>query len=534
MTAIPQRPYLVSIRLTKPLDTSETPCTPPLEISSPKEGSSDQAQQGTSVGGDFAYIPSHTSMRSQVPNPKLPCFMMDKALQNGSLQGRLEILSFLDDHLLPKSSNVPSLLEQNKSYETSCRLVTIIGLPGVGKTAVAAEFAFSRRNQFDAVFWINASTKDKVQQGFTEIAQNLNLGRYDEEFDPISAREDAKGWLVKPIKVLSQTKDIITPNEAQWLLVFDNADDPEVLEGFLPSLGTGSILVTSRRAEHSYKDDMRRLQTNPNEYKIRELIPLPIHQGAELIRRWSNSHSDSHVIRSIEISEILGGIPLALLQCAELLRENEISFKDFLKWHRLADHRADLINHMENVDVGSNNLTLPARGTLGLSWAMSRLSPEAKAVADTLSFLDPDRIEEAILEKLVDLESHELLPDFPKDLHSFFKARKELKTRAFINLSESDDQEIRVHRSVQDIFQFYMDKDRRNQALRCVVALLMKHYAKYLWSGRSHGVDRWVNCNPLFHHLSRLVGLYNRCSVDHSWVPNLVLARLLYRCSWYV
>ncbi|KAL3426387.1 tetratricopeptide repeat domain-containing protein [Phlyctema vagabunda] len=214
----------------------------------------------------------------------------------------------------------------------------------------------------DVVYWVErtlAGKRSKLQEQ-NELARKLNLGNYDEDFDPVSAREDAKGWLAKPIKVLSQVQDIITPNEANWLLIFDNADDPKVLEGFLPSLGIGSVLITSRRARHSYKQDMRRLQINPAKIKILDLQPLHIDQGAKLIRDWTGSHSDGHIERSKEISRILGGIPLALLQCAQLLRDDDLFFQDFLTWYQRADQRHDLVSHMDDVNVRSNCLTLPS------------------------------------------------------------------------------------------------------------------------------------------------------------------------------
>ncbi|KAI1126193.1 P-loop containing nucleoside triphosphate hydrolase protein [Nemania abortiva] len=466
-------------------------------------------------------------MASQTSKPELPCYMIEDHLCSERILGRQNTLDFLDEHLLCKTPAPLTQKDEGESFQAPSRLVTVTGLPGVGKTAVAAAFASSRRGHYDAVFWVNSSSKDKIRDRFIEIAQKLRLRNYDEDFDPISAVEDAKDWLAKPIKILNPTGDIVTPQEAQWLLIFDNADDPGVLEGFLPPLGIGSILITTRRPQYYYKEDMQRLQMSSMQVHFEELEPLSINEGAELIRTRTNAGAGQQE-ECVEISQILGGIPLALLQCAQMLRKGKITSHDFLTRYQHADQRESLVKAMEEEDIAEGCPALPVRCNLTLSW-MGHMSPEARAVADTFSFLDPDGISQAIQEKLFAIDFSNLLPGLPRQLSRYSSAIEELRLRAFV---KSDDQTLRINRSVQYIFQLYMNRHRRNQALCCAVALLMEHFEPYLWSGRSHGTERWAECNPLLHHLTRIVELYHQCSAGHSWDPNLMLARLLYRCSW--
>ncbi|KAI0872044.1 hypothetical protein GGS24DRAFT_509266 [Hypoxylon argillaceum] len=152
-----------------------------------------------------------------------------------------------------------------------------------------------------------------------------------------------------------------------------------------------------------------------------KLVPGQIMEVVHWAKEAINSetkhlHSERHLNRSIEISNILGAIPLALLQSAQLLHENDITFSDSLKWVQLGQERRDLIEDFEHVDLSANYLTLPAKGSLGVSWAMRRLSPEAKAVADVLSFLDPDKIDQGILKELSHIGSEHDLEGFPKSL----------------------------------------------------------------------------------------------------------------------
>ncbi|KAI0191052.1 P-loop containing nucleoside triphosphate hydrolase protein [Astrocystis sublimbata] len=523
--------------MAKPTDRSSAPSVASSMTSKSSYGhpssigleSSSKVDAILTQGSDFVVVPVKDNRTTQVPKTNLPCLLMEECFQNENIVGRENELQYLDDHLIfTELSPEPQAIQHDSTVEPNC-LIAITGLPGVGKTSLVAAFACSRRENYDAVFWVDSSSRDKVRERFTQIAQALNLRNYGTDFDPKSAEEDVKRWLANPVKVLEQTQNIVTPNNARWLLIFDNADDLDVLEGFLPPPGTGSILITTRKTQERFERHMKQLQIRSVQVHIKELAPLPITQGAELIREWTNTHSEIHVERSLEIADVLGGMPLALLQCAQLMLDMEISFQDFIIWYKRASQRPSLVNHMDTVNSVGIPSTIPPRGNLALSWATTRLTPAAMALAETLSFLDPDRVSQAILEKIHLIDANKILQGFPTELSAYYAARKELKIRAYVKL---DDQYLRIHRSVQDVFQLYMEKDRRNEALRCVVALLMKHFESPLWSGRSHGVERWAACNPLLHHLSRIVELYDRCSPTDGWEPSLVLAKLLYRCSW--
>jgi len=105
------------------------------------------------------------------------------------------------------------------------------GLGGVGKTQLALEYAHRFRADYDVVWWISATEPALVSQQLAELGPGLGLP-YDADIAGVSAavREALRRGL---------------PYQ-RWLLVLDNADDPERLAPLLPSGGTGHILVTSR------------------------------------------------------------------------------------------------------------------------------------------------------------------------------------------------------------------------------------------------------------------------------------------------
>ena len=93
---------------------------------------------------------------------------------------------------------------------------------GTGKTEIAKEYMFSREDKFDAIFWLNGDTPQKLNLGFSEISRALVLENgLNVKSDEIATSEIVKRWLLKPIIAANQG----TPRadeEAFWLIIFDN------------------------------------------------------------------------------------------------------------------------------------------------------------------------------------------------------------------------------------------------------------------------------------------------------------------------
>ncbi|KAJ7230942.1 hypothetical protein C8J57DRAFT_1092269, partial [Mycena rebaudengoi] len=81
--------------------------------------------------------------------------------------------------------------------------------------------------RFTDVFFLDASTADTLRAGLKNIALAQSMG---------SDHEDALRWLASCNK--------------EWLLIFDNADDPKLnLFDFFPPSTHGNILITSRNPQ---------------------------------------------------------------------------------------------------------------------------------------------------------------------------------------------------------------------------------------------------------------------------------------------
>ncbi|KAJ7467639.1 P-loop containing nucleoside triphosphate hydrolase protein, partial [Mycena latifolia] len=98
------------------------------------------------------------------------------------------------------------------------------GLGGAGKTQIALKFIQDSASHFTDIFLIDSSTVETIEMGLKSIATTKGVG---------DSPGNGLQWL--------QSK------EAEWLLFFDNADDPKInLNKYLPQCTHGNILITSR------------------------------------------------------------------------------------------------------------------------------------------------------------------------------------------------------------------------------------------------------------------------------------------------
>ena len=114
--------------------------------------------------------------------------------------GRTDQLQQISSHFSTGSSQLPNVL-------------ILHALGGQGKSQIALEYCQRSRKQYRGIFWVNASSEALALQSYTEIAMALN--------DNFSA---SLGDGEKAIKFV---KESLESWSEQWLIAFDNYDDPD-------------------------------------------------------------------------------------------------------------------------------------------------------------------------------------------------------------------------------------------------------------------------------------------------------------------
>ncbi|KAJ7278527.1 hypothetical protein C8J57DRAFT_1577235 [Mycena rebaudengoi] len=169
---------------------------------------------------------------------ELECLLDEIRLKVGQIQksrknqvlGRLKEFSkstSIGDELARYKTRLEKL--RSDFIDIGTRHVALLhGLGGAGKTQICLKFlAETDKSRFTNVFFLDASTTGIIKAGLKNIALTRSIGSED---------DDASRWLAS--------------SQDEWLLIFDNADDPSInLFNYFPLSSSGNILITSRNPQ---------------------------------------------------------------------------------------------------------------------------------------------------------------------------------------------------------------------------------------------------------------------------------------------
>jgi NB-ARC domain len=160
--------------------------------------------------------------------------------------GRTIELQQLQDWLSPKT-NV------NRQ-----RIVSIVGMGGMGKTQLSLAHVDTCADDYSSVFWVNAKDETSLRQSMAQLCAVIN-----DESTPSAAQsaDDEKLKVDKVRRWLSES------GNDQWLFIFDNYDDPCLpgirsltgydIRSFFPTRSQGSIIITSRSPRLTFSKQLK-------------------------------------------------------------------------------------------------------------------------------------------------------------------------------------------------------------------------------------------------------------------------------------
>jgi tetratricopeptide (TPR) repeat protein/transcriptional regulator with XRE-family HTH domain len=326
----------------------------------------------------------------------------------------------------------------------------ISGLGGIGKTQTALEYAYRYHHEYKAVLWVKADTRENLLADFTAIAVLLNLVEKDER-EPDLAVDAVRRWL----------KD-----HTDWLLILDNADDLALLRDFLPTLGRGHTLITTRASAVGRM--AKRIEIDNMESDEGTLFLL---RRIGILGPEASLHDAPNADRECarKIVRTMEGLPLALDQAGAYIEETGISISDYLDLYQA--HRAELLKRRS---VLSSDYPHTVATVWSLSFQKVELAdPAAAELLHLCAFLDPDAIpEELIIEGAPALGP--LLGPINSDQLRLNEAIEVLLHFSLIRRN-AQRRTLTTHRMVQAVIQDNMPTDaQRKWAERAIRAV---HYA---------------------------------------------------------
>ncbi|KAG5772055.1 hypothetical protein H9Q72_001668 [Fusarium xylarioides] len=383
---------------------------------------------------------------------ELPFLHTGSITRNPRFYGRTQALEQIDSAFDLTNERMKGNSDSNDGSVVP-KTYVLCGMAGIGKTETASEYLYSRLHKFNVVIWVYADTERKLGPQFVTLAKELGGHAISDTIDEVSAREFVSGWLADPVGHRVERGKSIKVDDIKWLMVFDNADDPELLYDWLPSQGPGSILVTGKYPyvkENAYRLD----------HGI-DLEPFTSGAGGDMLQRLSGRQDEAGATEaSMRISDTLGGHPLALSQMSAIIREHHLTFQDFEDWYQE--------DAKELYDLRAGGRWTNYQHTVATAWALEHLSEKARALLDVLSLLDPDRIPEEIL---MDAAKDVKLSNYPAKKHIYFKARTELIHASLIKRNMATN-ELQIHRLVQQVVRQRMDQKHLHDVYSAIAVLL--------------------------------------------------------------
>lgn len=253
------------------------------------------------------------------------------------------------------------------------------GLGGIGKTQIALEYAYRHALEYSAVFWIGAETDEQIVASFLHIAETLQL--------PERENEDQQRIIAAVQRWLN--------THSQWLLIWDNVEDLDILHRFLPCARSGAILITTRGlALGTLARGLDLLPMGHIEsilFLLRRAKVLALEAINEPVRQFAEQFPVSYQAAA-ELVETLGGLPLALDQAGAYLEETHCGLPAYLDLFRT---RQDALLQRRGEGIQDHPASVSTTFTLAITAAVGR-HPAVRDLLQVCALLQPDAIPEEL------------------------------------------------------------------------------------------------------------------------------------------
>jgi Tetratricopeptide repeat/Domain of unknown function (DUF4062)/NB-ARC domain len=386
--------------------------------------------------------------------------------RNPGFTGRDEMLAAARERLLAGDRAVVQALQ---------------GQAGVGKTQLAIEYAHRFAEAYDVAWWVNAEQAALIGDQFAALGAALGCV------------EPGAGSGAVRAAVLADLHQ-----RGRWLLVFDNAENPADLAGWLPG-GAGHVLITSR--ERAWAE-------------IAAPVEVDVLARAESVALLRDRVAGLSAADAERLADRLGDLPLAVAQAAGFMTETGMPAATYLDL--LATRAGTLL------DQAATGSSYPRSLAAVTRLAVDRLDgedPAAAQLATVCAFLAPEPVPDDLFTSVPGVLPGELAARAADPL----AWRQTLARLSRQSLARVDQRGLVMHRLTQAILRDRLTAEQGAATRACTEAILaaadprdpanpvtwprwaqlMPHLlAADLAATGSRGL-RWMACNACWYLLAR-------------------------------
>jgi tetratricopeptide (TPR) repeat protein len=373
-------------------------------------------------------FPGHTSKAWNLPTSRNPWFSGRSLLLNKLTQA------------LGSSTSLPSV-------------VALVGIEGVGKTALAVEYAHRHRDDYQLVWWVRAESSEIALSDYAALADSLDLHQ------PPGTDETIVATVRQHLE-----------NSSDWLLILDNAQPAVDIRPFVPARGTGHIIVTTRDARWSQGA------------KILSVPPLTRKEAVGFLLD-RTGHEDRAAAE--KLANTLGDLPISLQQAAAYVEERGITFSRYL----------DLLGEHSSLDGGAVE-AVGHKQSIWATWniaidAVAAQAPVAEKLLVICAHLDPSGIPINLF--------HQGASVLPEPLRTLAENREKLNEN-FLLLRQYALVQIKgdtasINQIVSSILREQGSPDEHRGRAAAALRLLDRCFPE-----RSGDLQNWPACNQLLPH----------------------------------
>lgn len=340
-----------------------------------------------------------------MPSPGGPAIWGGVPQRNKNFTGRTELLTRL--------------------REAADRATALQGLGGVGKSATVTEYAHQFRHDFDLIWWVPADHPALTRASLANLAGPLGLTAAAS-----AGIEAAAAAALDALRRGNPTR--------RWLLVFDNADQPEEVNQILPR-GPGQTLITTRN--HRWN-------------AVVDTVPVDVfarNESIEFLTRRAPKALTA-VPDADNLADKLGDLPLALEQAGALLAETGLSAPEYVTL--LDENVTQLLAEGHTPDYP---MSMTAAWHLSVA-KLRQFLPQAVTLLRCCAFFGPDPIPRDVFRRGAQARTLTDLGDLLANPILLASAIRELGRFALVTI---DGRRLVIHRLIQALIRDSLDPSTR-------------------------------------------------------------------------